>query len=53
MSVSLAQLFLATMQRQSKFVFQLAKVAKLLLDVGQLLSEATLDRCAGLQVIRP
>src|SRR5216684_1465859 len=51
MSVSLAQLFVATAQSQSQLVLQLVKVVKFPLYIGQLFLQSALHRCTRLQPI--
>src|SRR5712664_856203 len=51
MSVSLAQLFIATAQSQAQLVLQFVKVAKFPLHVGKLFLKAALHRRARLQAI--
>src|SRR6266481_3992803 len=51
MSVSLAQLFVATAQGQSQLVLQLVKVVKFPLYIGQLFLQSALHRCTRLQAV--
>src|SRR5437879_4412603 len=51
MSVSLAQLFVATAQSQSQLMLQLVKVVKFPLYIGQLFLQSALHRCTRLQAV--
>src|SRR5258708_33286192 len=51
MSVSLAQLFVATAQGQSQLVLQLVKVVKFPLYIGQLFLQSALHRCTRLHAV--
>src|SRR5437667_11504241 len=51
MSVSLAQLFVATAQSQSQLILQLVKVVKFPLYIGQLFLQSTLHLCTRLQAV--